>query len=168
MVSDAGLLTWPALDARPSKRQIFVQAGQLAAVADASVLVTILGSCVAICLWDGALRSGGMNHFMLPFAPSAQIESPRFGSVAWTMLLQKMNALGSHGSGLRAGIFGGARIAEAFRGTPGEDIGGRNAELAERQLAAAGIRVVQREIGGRHGRKVTFDTGTGHVTVREL
>jgi chemotaxis protein CheD len=31
-----------------------------------SVLTTLLGSCVAACLWDPALKIGGMNHFLLP------------------------------------------------------------------------------------------------------
>ena len=168
MTSDAGLLDWPAPPAARTKRQIYVQPGQLAAVAEPSVLITILGSCVAICLWDAQQRLGGMNHFMLPFAPSAQTGTPRFGTVAWTTLLAKMTALGAHPRDLRAGIFGGACVMEAFRGTPGGDIGARNVEIAESQLAAAGITIVQRETGGKHGRKVTFETATGHVTVREL
>ncbi len=29
-------------------------------------IATLLGSCVAVCLWDPKLRVGGLNHFMLP------------------------------------------------------------------------------------------------------
>src|SRR5690606_1421224 len=30
------------------------------------VIMTVLGSCIAACLWDSRVRVGGMNHFMLP------------------------------------------------------------------------------------------------------
>jgi chemotaxis protein CheD len=30
------------------------------------VIMTVLGSCIAACLWDSRMRVGGMNHFMLP------------------------------------------------------------------------------------------------------
>lgn len=29
------------------------------------VIMTVLGSCIAACLWDSRSRVGGMNHFML-------------------------------------------------------------------------------------------------------
>ncbi|MEI6986387.1 MAG: chemotaxis protein CheD, partial [Rhodospirillaceae bacterium] len=33
-------------------------------------LGTVLGSCVAVCLWDSQLRFGGMNHYLLPNRPA--------------------------------------------------------------------------------------------------
>ena len=30
------------------------------------MLTTILGSCVALCLWDPVRGAGGRNHFLLP------------------------------------------------------------------------------------------------------
>src|SRR5881275_1437917 len=30
------------------------------------VIMTVLGSCIAACLWDSRAHIGGMNHFMLP------------------------------------------------------------------------------------------------------
>ena len=40
--------------------------GQYYAGAGHGSISTVLGSCVATCLWDPVLRIGGMNHFMLP------------------------------------------------------------------------------------------------------
>ena len=150
------------------RRTIYLQAGQLVVSREPSVITTILGSCVAICVWDPTLRAGGMNHYMLPFATARQTATARFGTVAWTNLLAEMAALGSRRHDLRAGIFGGACVMDAFRGDPAEHIGSRNVQLAESQLAEAGIEVVQRETGGRRGRKLVFETDSGHVTVREL
>ena len=132
-----------------------------------TVVKTLLGSCVAICLWDARLGIGGMNHYMLPFPTAKQTGSPRFGTVAWTQLLDRIAALGAHRYDLRAGIFGGACIMDAFR-FDADHVGTRNVELAEQQLRDAGIAVLQREVGGRRGRKLTFETRTGHITVKEL
>jgi chemotaxis protein CheD len=157
----------PVSSGNGERRTIYLQAGQLTAASDSEVIVTILGSCVAICLWDTRLRLGGMNHYMLPFPTTKQNVSPRFGTVAWTQLLHRVSDLGAQRPNLRAGIFGGACIMDAFR-DDADHVGVRNVGLAEEQLRDAGIAVVQREVGGRRGRKLTFDTRTGHITVREL
>lgn len=36
------------------------------AVENQRPIATLLGSCVAVCLYDPQLRLGGLNHFMLP------------------------------------------------------------------------------------------------------
>ena len=41
-------------------------AGTICCPAEPAVVSTILGSCVAVCLWDKQPRLGGMNHFLLP------------------------------------------------------------------------------------------------------
>ena len=43
------------------------------------VIMTVLGSCIAACLWDSRMRVGGMNHFMLPEGDSLDV-SGRYGS----------------------------------------------------------------------------------------
>lgn len=42
-------------------------------------LVTLLGSCVAACLYDPALALGGMNHFMLPGGAGNDAICARYG-----------------------------------------------------------------------------------------
>ncbi|HON11080.1 MAG TPA: chemotaxis protein CheD, partial [Chitinispirillaceae bacterium] len=43
---------------------------------------TVLGSCVAVCLWDQSQKCGGMNHFLYPVTREATNATPRFGNVA--------------------------------------------------------------------------------------
>ena len=71
-------------------------------------LTTVLGSCVALCLWDSHLRFGGMNHFMLPNRPSNAPLSFKFGDVAVPELIEAMLVLGSNPRHLQAKLFGGA------------------------------------------------------------
>ncbi len=157
----------PAAAPKVDRRKIYLQAGQLTAVSEPSVLITIVGSCVAICLWDARLRIGGMNHYMLPYQAKGQAAAPRFGNIAWERLLERLTRLGSHRRDLRAGIFGGACVMDTFR-CHGAHIGKRNSDLAEELVTQAGIAIVQRDVEGRRGRKITFETDSGHVTVRSL
>ena len=63
--------------------RVYLQPGQLYASGQPSAVTTVLGSCVAICLWDPVVSVGGMNHYLLPFfAGGAGKGSPRFGNVA--------------------------------------------------------------------------------------
>jgi len=156
---------WPLVTAPPRGTGIYLHPGQAFASAEPAVLTTILGSCVAVCLWDSSLRAGGMNHFLLPSPMGPEPDPARFGSAAVPMLLERLYALGARRATLQAKVFGGAWLSDAFSG--GEDhLGRRNAEIAMSVLRREGIAVVAEDVGGRRGRKVVFDTHEGAVWVR--
>lgn len=148
----------------PAAAKVYLQPGQWVASATPATITTILGSCVAVCLWDPQLRIGGMNHYMLPYETGRMTGSPRFGDVAIRQLLTRLVALGARPAALEATIVGGACVMEVFR-RDGDHIGARNADLAERMLAANGIRVRRRDLGGNRGRKLIFDTDSGDAIV---
>jgi hypothetical protein len=63
--------TNPILPNPSGLERVTVQ-GQALASADKSVeFSTVLGSCVATCLFDPDARVGGMNHFLLAEPPPA-------------------------------------------------------------------------------------------------
>lgn len=127
---------------------------------------TILGSCVAICLYDERLKWGGINHYMLPWWNGKGVPSPKYGDVAIEQLVEKMISMGSQKKDLIAKIFGGA--SQHSLGTGGMQIGLRNAAIAESLLLAYGIKIVSKNIGGTQGRKIVFHTHTGQVFMKYL
>lgn len=48
------------------KKQIRINIGDYYASKEPSVLHTVIGSCVAVCLVDHEKGIGGMNHILLP------------------------------------------------------------------------------------------------------
>jgi len=62
-------------------------------VDDDTLLVTVLGSCVAACLHDPVLRIGGMNHFMLPDGgPDNDTDAnTRYGAHAMEVLINELH-----------------------------------------------------------------------------
>lgn len=125
---------------------------------------TILGSCVAVCLYDPVKKIGGINHYMLPFWNGTGLASPKYGNIAIEKLIDKMLALGSKTENLQAKIFGGGEIIEAktnmFR------IGERNIEIAVNTLKDYGIKIKGQSVAGKLGRKIRFNTETGVVLMK--
>jgi chemotaxis protein CheD len=127
-----------------------------------TVLVnTILGSCVAVCLYDPYLQIGGINHYMLPLWNGQGLASPKYGNIAIEKLIDKMESLGSKKPHLVAKVFGGANIFESK--LEQFQIGERNIAIANQVLTEQRIKVVSSSTGGNLGRKIQFLTSTGEV-----
>ena len=144
---------------------VFLSPGGLYASAEPAVISTVLGSCVAVCLWDRRRLQGGMNHFLLPRCCEVE-PSPRYGNVAIDWLLDDMTALGCRLPDLSAKLFGGAAVLPY--GAQAETVGAQNVAVALAALHRWGIAVTARRTGGQRGLFLRFHTGDGHVMVREL
>jgi chemotaxis protein CheD len=130
-----------------------------------AVVTTVLGSCVAVCLWDSVTHAGGMNHYLLPHAPPGDI-SERFGDVANERLIGRMIQLGARRENLRAKVFGGASVLAVE--AEGRSVGEANVEVALEQLRRHRIPIVVRRTGGRRGRLIRLFTDTGEVELQEF
>lgn len=137
----------------------FLQPGQLIVCPEPAAITTILGSCVAVCLWDPRTSIGGMNHFMLPIPVTGHAVSPRFGNFAMQQLVERMQAAGARMSSLRAKVYGGASMFPVAGLQT--HLGAQNADLAIAFLNRAAIPIVERDLGGTRGRKLVFHTDEG-------
>lgn len=144
---------------------IFLSPGEIQTSREPAVISTVLGSCVAVCLWDKLLGAGGMNHFLLPRCKGAP-PSPRYGDIAVVMLLAEMAALGCRTANLRAKVFGGAAVLPF--GAQEDTVGTQNLAVALALLQQHGIPVVAQRTGGQRGLFLRFHTAAGRVMVREL
>ena len=71
---------------------------------------TLLGSCVAVCLYDPALHLAGMSHFMLPqmqTSKHADEDVLLAGDACMEALLNTMLSRGAAKHRIRAKAFGG-------------------------------------------------------------
>jgi chemotaxis protein CheD len=148
-----------------TRRAVYLHPGQVFVSPDPTEVTTVLGSCVAVCVFDPVLRVGGANHYLLPHWVGNGSSSARFGNVAVRSLIDRMVALGGQKQNLQAKVFGGACTVDAFHDRA-DRLGAKNADLALRTLRQEGIPVVADDVGGRRGRKVIFHTDTGVALVR--
>ena len=130
-------------------------------------ITTLLGSCVAVCLYDPKLGLAGMNHFLLPSrAKSADDDDDVIlaGDYSMEVLLNTMLNKGAAKHRIVAKAFGGGTIVTSIVMA----IGQRNAEFAKDWLAREGIPLVAQDFGGAWSRKVIFTPEGGDAFCRRL
>lgn len=128
-------------------------------------ITTVLGTCVAICLWDKRLKIGGINHYMLPLWNGDGLASPKYGNIATEKLMERLVEMGSAKGDLIAKVFGGKNVhieVDSFK------IGQRNIDYALNVLEEMNIPVSGKSVGGDQGRKLMFHTDTGEVFMKYI
>ena len=133
------------------------------------VIVTVLGSCVSVCLRDHVSGIGGMNHFMLPGNNDGGISpisaSARYGVYAMELLINHLLKLGARRNCFEAKVFGGGSV---LRGMTANNIGDRNVEFVRDYLHTEHIPVVAEDLLDIYPRKVYYFPATGRVMVKKL
>ena len=132
------------------------------------VIVTVLGSCVSVCLRDRVAGIGGMNHFMLPDSKDRDgpaSASARYGVYAMEMLVNSLTKLGAQRNAFEAKVFGGGSV---LPGMTQMNIGERNASFALEFLKTEGISVAAKDLIDIYPRKVYYFPKTGKVLVKKL
>lgn len=137
-------------------RKITIVQGEHVATGEPGTIVsTLLGSCIAVCLHDAAARVGGMNHFLLGQPAEGErpgaLALPRYGIHAMELLINAMMQRGAARARLRAHIYGGATMMARLG-----DIGADNAAFARRFIETEGIAIGHIDTGGRRARRVEF------------
>lgn len=125
------------------------------------VIATVLGSCVAVCLFDPERGAGGMNHILLPDLEGSDGRRTLFGAHAMELLINDLLKLGCRKQALRGKLFGGARMIASLGRA-----GAMNGEFADRYLASEGIPVESRSLGGTLARRVEFWPASGRARMR--
>jgi len=150
---------FPQLNRRP----FFLPPGHLIVSDTPMAVTTILGSCVAVCLYDPIRGIGGMNHFMLPIQAPSHTASTRFGNVAMEVLVTRLVTGGAHRSSLLAEVFGGACMFTEMSesGLGDRHLGMRNIDVAVSHLDRLGIPITRMDVAGTRGRKLIFHTDEG-------
>ena len=128
------------------------------------VIQTVLGSCIAACLWDSRTRVGGMNHFMLPDSSSTD-QSGRYGSYAMEVLINELMKIGGRRETMQAKVFGGGQVMANFSSV---NVGERNTAFVRDYLATERIPIVSEDVLDIYPRKVVFFPVTGKAMVKRL
>ncbi len=146
-----------------------INAGEYYVSRTDELIGTLLGSCVAVCLYDNVNMISGMNHFMLPGKISKvdifQDRSAKYGIIAIRELVTAMKKNGAKQKNLSAKIFGGGNVMEIERKvhTIPED----NVRLANILLEIEDIPIVETDTKGPYTRKLLMDVISGKVYLKK-
>ncbi len=126
---------------------------------------TLVGSCVAVCLYNFKESFGVMNHFLMdrPANPADE-DIGRYGVTSTRRLVEAVREIDPESTHYRATVLGGAAVLK----TANADgrIGQANVAAATEVLHAARIRIAAQEVGGTRGRRIRFNTQTGEIECR--
>ncbi len=160
---------------RTQPGRFVVQPGEWRVSAEPAVLSTLLGSCVAVCLYDPINRVIGMNHFLLavrrPVRGRAVLtsEAGRYGIEAMELLINDLMEYGARRANLKAKAFGGANVLGTRCDQSGFPcVGTTNVRFVREFLRTDGIPLVAADLGGTFGRHMRFASKDYSVHVRKI
>ena len=152
------------------KTVIMLMPGEYFATQKDQVLYTVVGSCIATCIYDKERKVAGMNHFLLPgiVRPDEMLTTDlgRYGMFAMELLIGELIKLGAKRGGLEAKLFGGGNVLK-FRSSDG-DVTMSNIRFAKKFLELEGIPAVSQDLGGNGGRKILFFSDSDRVLLKRF
>jgi chemotaxis protein CheD len=148
------------------KKLVSIHIGEYYVSRESVVIYTLLGSCVAVCLYDPISRIGGMNHILMPGQADLRHfdSSARYGINAMELLINQIMNLGGKRHNLVAKVFGGARTLSTI--PEKHSMGKKNIQFVLEFLQNESIRVLARDLGGYQSRKVYFHADSGEVFLK--
>ena len=149
------------------KKKVFLQPGEISFETEPSQITTIVGSCIAVCLWDKQRALGGMCHYYLPVQSTQGTPENNYGQFAIPNLIKLFKANGCRREDLIAKVVGGGHVIDVNLGAD-KDVGEANTKLAFATLQKFGIPVEGKAVGGPYGKKISFNTDTGEVNFQNI
>ncbi|HFE53493.1 MAG TPA: hypothetical protein ENK07_08615 [Bacteroidetes bacterium] len=147
-----------------------IVAGEYYVTREPEIVTTLLGSCVATCLFDPEAGVGGMNHFMLPGqlqpGPIFASEAGRYGMFAMERLINELLKLGARRDKLVAKVFGGANVLG--KNNDASRVPEQNVLFTLEYLELENIPVLISDVGGNVGRRIYMFTESGRVLLKRL
>src|SRR5574344_514284 len=150
---------------------VIIYPGEFYTTKKDEIISTVLGSCVAIALFDTKKQFGGMNHFMLAkdsklTAGTADLMG-RFGEYALELLINDMLKNGSMKKDLTAKVFGGSNVLN-FPPAAGPQVGDLNIKFAFDYLQQENIPVTTSDTGGIEPRKIFYEPETAKIWLKRI
>jgi chemotaxis protein CheD len=128
------------------------------------IISSVLGSAVAVSLWDEKFCFGGLAHYLYPLAVRGQEATARYGNAAILHLSRMFQQEGSAKADIKAQIFGGAAndSGECKR------IADNNIAAARRILGWLAIKVISEDVGGDLGRKLVYNSSSNEAIIYKV
>jgi chemotaxis protein CheD len=154
------------MTAAPDLKRVVIHPGDHYVAKEPLIISTLLGSCVAACLFDPGSGVAGMNHFLLAnrrYArniPMNVTDAGRYGVHAMELLINDMMRLGADRRRLKAKAFGGGAVLKDVSNDNFLCVGDVNVRFIREFLQTEGIQLVAEDLGGTQGRVIRFRTDT--------
>jgi len=151
--------------------EVFLRPGELSFETRPTRIVTVLGSCIAVCIFDQRKKIGGMCHYYLPEPAQDKIitenEEDKYGVFAIKNLLRHFKENGSRREDLLVKVVGGGHVLSQIAQSD-DAVGSANIKMARQIIRQFGLRIAAESVGGFHGRKVRFYSESGKLELKRI
>ncbi len=150
--------------------EIFVKIGEIATAKAPTILKTVLGSCVAIVLYDEINKIGGMIHIVLPKKrDEREYKEGWFADTGIPILIAKTKAKGANLNNIQGFVFGGNNAIRCERSANEPlKIGENNILFVRNLLKEKNIKFEEHGTLQSYGTKVSFDLSSGKSSFKLL
>ncbi|HRP70420.1 MAG TPA: chemotaxis protein CheD [Turneriella sp.] len=167
----------PTTDTAPSVYEVYLQPGEYYWGDETHRIKTLLGSCVAICVWHPLRKIGGMSHCLLPSrvvdgvwrGVSREISknewSGRYVDETFMIFFDLMRQHATLPQEYQVKVFGGGNMFE-LQDKNSITVGERNIEMIHTILEREKIPIVAQHMGGNGHRNIIFELWNGGVWMR--
>lgn len=139
------------------------------------IIRTILGSCIAVTMFNRRLGITAICHALLPKCPSPaeaqeHLSKLKYVDTVIPEMIRRIRNFGVEPDEIEVKLFGGSDMLGATQVEAGRDqpVGRLNIETAKQVLHAEHLVVSVTDVGGKFGRKIFFYTHTGEVLLKRL
>lgn len=153
---------------------VHLSPGRLLVTREAQVVATVLGSCVGVTMFHEPTGLAAICHAMLAEPRAREVvragDPSRFRYVSHALpeMIDSFYRAGVRPQTIEVKLFGGANVIGGMHHRDTLCIGGSNVAAARRLLERAPFEIAAENTGGKHGRKILFNTATGEVLLKHL
>lgn len=160
----------PGDDKSRGVREVYLHPGEFFWGGEKDRVKTLLGSCVAICIWHPERKIGGMSHCLLPTrgqAPGDVQLDGRYIDETFEIFFHEMNRYATRKEDYQVKVFGGGNMFE-LNEKGGVTVGDKNLAMMRLILEKNSMRVTAEHVGGKGHRNVIFEIWSGDCWVRHV
>lgn len=147
--------------------------GELVITDRPMLISTILGSCVSVTMFSPRF-GGAICHGMLPTCGRKDFcrypcgEEFRYVDCAIRAMIGSFSRRKVAPKEIEVKLFGGSDMLSQSEERASASVGRKNISTALEMLTEKGFTIAVSDVGGKRGRKIFFDTGTGEVHLKRL
>lgn len=151
------------IDTTKRVQATMVGMGQVESGFGPATFTAILGSCVAITMFDRRRNFGVVSHIVMPAKSGGEQLPGKSVDTAIPFMLERMREKGVNFETLEVKVCGGASMFNISSNVM--QIGQANISQAFSLLQKYGVNIWASDVGGNKGRRILFDCATGDVHV---
>lgn len=151
--------------------KIYLKPSEIYFAERASLIETVLGSCISVTMYDRRSGVGIICHCLLPRCKNERPcerrcpDGPKYVDCSMRRMIEQFDSHDVKRNDIEVKMFGGA---DMFAGGKAASVGRQNIETAMNVIASEGLNLIALDVGGTQGRRIFFNTHTGEVFLKRL